>query len=306
MYRTILVPLDGSPFAEHALPLALSLARRATAVLHLVRVHIPIVPLYSGSELLVDASLDARIRDQEHGYLEAIIERIKGTTPVRALATIQDGPIADALVKQAVLGEADLMVMTTHGRGPFSRFWLGSVADRLVRLAPMPVLLVRPHDGAADLTQEVLPRHILIPLDGSALAEQILEPAIELGRLIQAEYMLLGVVEASQVPDYAIAGNLVEDNGGGVIWPQQAKLQTYLDEVAERLRRRSLPVQTRVILHQPAAAAILDAAHLHADGVIALATHGRSGLDRMLLGSVADKVIRGATTPVLVQRAPNS
>ena len=85
-------------------------------------------------------------------------------------------------------------MMTTHGHGPLSRFWLGSVADEMVRRATTPILLVRPHEKAIDLAAEPVLRHILIPLDGSALAEQVLGPAAALGSLLQCDdYTLLRV-----------------------------------------------------------------------------------------------------------------
>ena len=83
--------------------------------------------------------------------------------------------------------------MTTHGRGPLTRFWLGSVADELVRRASVPLLLVRPHEGVPDLAQEPILQHLLIPLDGSELAEQVLEPAVALGTLMAADYSLLRI-----------------------------------------------------------------------------------------------------------------
>jgi nucleotide-binding universal stress UspA family protein len=304
MYRTIFVPLDGSPFAEHALPLALSIARRADAVLHVARVHVPVAPLYTGNELAADAPLDFQVWEQEHVYLQEVVKRLKGPARLRVTSTLLDGPIAESLAEQAVAAESDLLVMTTHGRGPLSRFWLGSVADKLVRLAPMPLLLLRPPEEPPDPSQEPLPRHILIPLDGSELAEQVLEPALALGRLAQADYTLLGVIESALVPEYAIAGHLLEEREDVATPPQQMKVQAYLNRVADRLRGRSLHVKTRVLLNQPAAA-ILQEAHRHPGGLIALATHGRRGLKRMLLGSIADKVIRGATSPVLVYRPPN-
>jgi nucleotide-binding universal stress UspA family protein len=305
MYRTIFVPLDGSPFAEQALPLALGLARRAEAVLHVAHVHVPVAPLYAGNELAADAPLDFQVWEQEYVYVQEVVKRLKAVARLRVTSTVLDGPIAESLAEQAVAADADLLVMTTHGRGPLSRFWLGSVADKLVRLAPMPLLLLRPPEGPPDLSQEPLPRRILIPLDGSELAEQVLEPALALGRLAQADYTLLGVIESASVPEYAIAGHLLEEREDVAILPQQAKVQAYLDRVADRLRGRSLHVQTRVIRNQPPAVAILKEAHRHPGGLIALATHGRRGLKRMLLGSIADKVIRGATPPVLVYRPPN-
>ena len=158
----------------------------------------------------------------------------------------------------------------------------------------MPILLVRPQEEAPNLATQVTLRHILIPLDGSDLAEQILEPAIELGCLTQAEYTLLRVVEPFMPPPHEPTGPLFDQLA--------REAQTYVDSVAERLRGRSLRVQTRVVINRWAAAAIMAEARVHANDLIALETHGRGGLARLLLGSVADKVVRGALTPVLLHR----
>jgi nucleotide-binding universal stress UspA family protein len=308
MYRNVLVPLDGSPFAEQALPLALSIARRSGAALHLARAHVPGAPLYTGSELVSDFTLDAAIREQETTYLAELVKRVTSAAAVMSAASVTpaalliDGPVADAIHEHALAAGADLVVMATHGRGPLSRFWLGSVADQLIRKLPMPILLVRPHDSEADLAADVVLKWILIPLDGSELAEQILAPAIALGTLMHAKYLLLSVIEPVILPDVRLAGNAVGGADFKLLKKIHDETQAYLDRVAQRLRGQSLHVQTRVIVNRPAAAAILEEAHTRAIDLIASETHGRGGLTRMLLGSVADKVVRGATRAVLVQR----
>jgi nucleotide-binding universal stress UspA family protein len=294
MYSSLLVPLDGSAFAEHALPFAASIARRAGASLQVVQAHVPVASFYIGSELAADFTLDATIRENEVAYLDGVVKRLTENIPVRVSRTLVDGLIADAIHEQALAVGADLVVMATHGRGPLSRFWLGSVADALVRRLPMPILLVRPQEETANLATEVAVRRILIPLDGSDLAEQILEPATELGRLTQAEYTLLRVVEPFIPPPHHLPGPLFHQLA--------REAQIYVDGVAERLRGRSLRVETKVVINGFAAAAILEEARVHATDLIALETHCRSGLARMLLGSVADKVLRGALTPVLLHR----
>jgi nucleotide-binding universal stress UspA family protein len=294
MYRNLLVPLDGSAFAEHALPIAASIARRAGATLQVVRAHVPIASLYSGSELVADMTLDATIRENETTYLDGVVKRLVEIVPGRVSRTLVDGLVADALNEQALAAAADLVVMATHGRGPLSRFWLGSVADTLVRHLPMPILLVRPQEETPNLANEVTVRRILIPLDGSDLAEQILGPATELGSLTQAEYTLLQVIEPFVPPPHQLPGPLFDQLA--------REAQMYVDGVAERLRGRSLRVETRVVVNRFAAAAILEDARDHATDLIALETHGRGGVARLLLGSVADKVLRGALTPVLVHR----
>jgi len=197
--------------------------------------------------------------------------------------------------------------MTTHGRGPVSRFWLGSVADQLLRRSSVPVLLIRPGEGPPDFTRGLTSSKILVPLDGSALAEQILEPATQLGDLLGAEYMLLNVIS----PAFTVGYEAAADPMGHVaermmheIQETQRKLRTeaeaYLERVAGRLRKQGRIVHSRVAESEQPAGAILEAARDLGADLIAVATHGRGGLTRLILGSVADKIVRGAAAPVLV------
>src|SRR6516165_1341864 len=190
MYHSIVVPLDGSPFGEQALPLALSIAQRAEVPIDVVHVHVPLAPMYAESAAGLETTLDPRIRDQEEAYLNDIVKRIAAVSRCRICTKLLDGSVADAIREHAQARSADLIVMTTHGRGPFSRFWLGSAADQLVRRSSTPILLVHPSERAPELATKSAPRRIVIPLDGSALAEQILDPAVSIGRLMGASYTL--------------------------------------------------------------------------------------------------------------------
>jgi nucleotide-binding universal stress UspA family protein len=179
---------------------------------------------------------------------------------------------------------------------------MGSVADKLVRRLPMPVVLTRPHDETLDLLEQVHERaveHVLIPLDGSALAEEILEPALELGTPMGARYTLIQAINPP-VLGYAPAAYAVGLDEQ-VLAQWRAEAQAYLDEVAARLRSQGHRVDRQIMIGPPAVA-ILDYARAHAVDLIALATHGRGGVARMLLGSVADKIVRGAGMPVLLRR----
>jgi nucleotide-binding universal stress UspA family protein len=292
MYHSILVPLDGSPFSEHALPYALDIARRTAAQIHLA--HVYVIP-----PVETDDIVNVELRAHEQAYLEGLVARVQPHC-AGPITTVQlDGPIATELHDYAIAIKADLVVMTTHGRGAVSRFWLGSVADKLVRQLPMPVLQVRPHEPAPDYTHAPALSHILIPLDGSLLAEQILPHALALGRLTQAEFTLL------QAIPLVIQAYGTELYGAG--WDDQlleqlrANAHAYLNGVAASLRAESLRVQTVVMDGLPSSA-ILEYARTQAVDLIALATHGRSGVARWLLGGVADKVVRGATLPVLLCR----
>lgn len=304
MFRSILVPLDGSAFGEHALPLALSIARRAGARLHLVHVHSPIRAMYVEGAYFMDGDLEKHLLEQQRDYLMKTARRVE-VGDVQVSTDLLEGEVAPAVRAAAVANSSDLVVMTTHGRGAMARFWLGSVADELIRELPMPMLLVRPGEGPADLNQEWKPRSVVLPLDGTALAEQMIEPAAALGELFGAEFTLLRVIGPVTPHAYPVEGvgmghiahTMVEQ-----IEKMQAAVRTdaegYLERVAGRLRERPLKVRTKVAFEVQPAKAILD----EPADLIALETHGRRGLSRLFLGSVADKVIRGAHVPVLIHR----
>jgi len=303
MYRSLLVPLDGSAFGEQALPFALSIARRAGATVNLVGVHVPYAFISDEGVTAWSYQWVAELMEQERAYLDGIA----AAGPVPVTAKLLEGPVvAETLQHHATTIGADLIVMTTHGRGPLSRFWLGSVADEVVRRATTPVLLVRPQEGAADLASDPVLKHILIPLDRSTLSEQVLEPALALGSLMQADYTLLHVYGLSTDPaldpmSYPLAGGT-----GPSLERMQTDTEAYVAQVAERLKGKGVQVQTQVAQGRHPASAILDAAQNLGVDLIALETHGRRGLTRLLLGSVADKVIRGASVPVLVHRSPGN
>jgi nucleotide-binding universal stress UspA family protein len=301
MFRSLLVPLDGSAFAEHALPFALSIARRAGAALNIARVHVPLAFVSADGMTPFDLTLDQQVIEGEREYLGAAVKRLASSS-VPVTSTFLEGPAAaEALNAHAATTKPDLIVMTTHGRGPLSRLWLGSVADELLRRATGPLLLVRPQEAAPDLASEPVLRHLLIPLDGSPLAEQVLEPALELGKLMEADYTLVRIyypLEQIGMESYALGVGLV---------PPVEKLRTeaerYLDRMAQRLHQQGYRVRTQAVLGAQPASAILDQVEqLGVDG-IALETHGRGGITRLLLGSVADKVLRGASVPLLVHRS---
>jgi nucleotide-binding universal stress UspA family protein len=301
MCRSILVPLDGSAFGEQALPLARSLACRAGAALHVAFVHVPYTLMYLDSVGPLSDAADRKAQEQERAYLVDVVRRLP-PTPAVGTAYLEGPVIAERLEEYAASHQMDLIVMTTHGRGPLSRAWLGSVADELVRRATQPVLLVRPHEGLPDLTAEPAPKRFLIPLDGTEQAEQILNPALALGGLTGAEYTLVRVVGPLIGSDLDPLSYTMVGGYEPPVEQQQAEAEAYLRRVAERLPAQGHTVRTRVVVRQHPATGILEQAQAEGSELIALATHGRRGLTRLLLGSVADKVVRGASTPVLVCR----
>lgn len=308
MFRLIQVPLDGSSFAEHALPLAVGLAQRDRATLQVVRVYVPIADAYLYRHGPSLANLDRELMDHACDSLDAIVTSIAESTGFRATPVPLRGPVAETIVQHASTSGADLLIMTTQGRGPLTRFWFGSVADSLVRKTSIPILFVRPQEEMPDFSQQPAVRHVLIALDGSQLAEQALEPAMSLGNAGEGEYTLLRVVPAIIPAAYDSTSGRV-NVGLRTSWHQQlndlkrqleGEAQDYLEQLAERLRAKSLNVHTRVMSHEQPATAILDTASSLSTDAIALTTRGQGGLNRLLLGSVADKVLRGATMPVLI------
>jgi nucleotide-binding universal stress UspA family protein len=310
--RSILVALDGSEHAEHALPAALTLARRHDAVLHLIRVYVPLAGVYGEHALRYDEALDRELMKRAGDYLDEVVSRLAAAAGIRASSVLLEGPVTDTISRHAAAVGADLLVMTTQGRGPLARFWLGSVSDELVRQADIPLLLIRPQAAAPDLSREPGFGRVLIPLDGSPLAERVLEPVLALDTARQGEYTLLRVVMpmahlnyGSTVGAYAGLRNALEQMKE-FDQSDLKRAHEYLDQLAAHLRARSFRVNTRVSVKDPPATAILEDASVHDADLIVLATRCRGGLKRLMLGSVADKVLRGADCAVLVYRPVDS
>jgi nucleotide-binding universal stress UspA family protein len=300
MLRSIIVPLDGSAFAEQALPLALQLARRAPATLELVRVR---------------AFLDEG-EESARSYLARISHSISsqlGGAPLPSVVAYGPGSlqtalpfssnVSEALARHAADRHAGLIVMTTHGRGGLRRAWLGSTADALMRTAPCPVLLLRPTDerftSAAAADRGI--RHIVIPLDGSEAAEAVLPSACDLGAPFRARFTLVHVVA------HAAAPTVMEWSGPFAVGEEPLlaaeKAAAYLGGVAERMRLGGWDVATTVLFGTPTADTLAYYAASHAADLIAIATTGAGGVRRLFAGSVTDRLVRRGALSVLVTHA---
>lgn len=299
MYRQIVVPLDGSTFAEAALPLALALSRRTGARLHLVTV---IEPLRTFVYADVYAEWEATAKEWSGEYLSAVSERISAHAGGAVTTALPTGHVVETLLAETQAREADVVVMATHGRGALSRAWLGSVADGFLHHADRPVLLIRPQEGEhPPATPADGFETLLVPLDGSELSESALAHAMELGELFGSAYHLTRVVSyphdiASPYRPHAVRTN--QD----VLAEAKADSAEYLEGHAERMRRRGLRVTTSVAVDVQAGHGILTEAEAVGCDSIAMATHGRTGVRRLLLGSAADKVLRGTHLPLLLYR----
>lgn len=295
MLRRILVPLDGSTFAETALPAALSLSRRSAGQIELLTVHEP-VPSFAYDEW------ETAAREWSENYLDDIRSRIERSAGGTVERTVRSGRVSEAIRQRAQDTGADLVVMATHGRGALTRAWLGSVADAFVRHAPCPVLLIRPEEkGEVDLSADWAPGSVLVPLDGSELGESILERAAELAELTGATLVLLRIVAYPVEIASPYLPHTVQMNQD-IVDEARIAAREYLERAAAPARDRGLSVEMEVAVDAQAGHGILKTARERDVGLVAMSTHGRGGVARAVLGSTADKVIRGAHRPLLVYR----
>jgi len=285
-FRTLLVPLDGTSFSEHAIPRALALARRCGATIRLVHVHSLLDSIDDTYRLHHENAFSERFLHQKQAYLNDVVRRIGRAESVPLITILaEDRWIAEHLCRAAQ--GVDLVVMATHGRGPWGRFVHGSMADTLIRRVTCPLLLVRGYHSPPDFTDDPIARRMLIPLDGSKLAEQILGPATAIGQLSTAAVTLLHIQEARPTR----------------IRLHHAGAMGYLMHAAGLVKARLPMVSTQVVRSdERIAKAVLSFAAEHEIDLVALTTRGRSELARLIRGSVTDAVVQCAATSVLVLR----
>jgi nucleotide-binding universal stress UspA family protein len=298
MYKTIMVPTDCSGFDREAIRVALRIAQRSDAKLRLVRVLTTGAYFGAGDGVgeVRAASADVkRERDNALGELYAIAAECRREADVDVTVTLETGPVADALEGYVRRNDVDLIVISSHGRGGFSRLSLGSVADSLIRHTTVPVLIVKP--AASYLNPQVRGafKRIVVPLDGSLLAEQILPPIITLAVLEDSEIVLLSIIRRPGAKQNA-------DGAPKAPWWEKdvAEAKAYLSRVAQSTRASQLSVLTDVVVGDDVAEEIAAYAGRESADLIAIATHGRGGLSRVLRGSVADGLSRAARTCVLI------
>ena len=296
--RRILVPLDGSAFGEHALLRAIALARRHGATLDLAHVH-EVAPLtYFEGVPVIDAGVEIDGIQTDRGYLERTLARVH-TLGLSASATLLDGPTVSALDQRIHDFGADLVVMATHGRGPLERAWLGSVADGLARHTNRPVLLIRPPEDA-DAPDAARPdlgaaaaalRRVLLPVDDVAHARALLDTVLAVADAGAAVVLLHVIAGTERVAGDELGRRRLFD-----------AVRRSLDDVVEAVRTKGHDARLEVIAARDVAGCILDVARNERVDLIALTTHGQGALSRLIFGSVTDKVLRGASTPILIRK----
>lgn len=300
MYSTILIPLDGSAFGERAIPVAVALARRSGAAIELVHVR---GPGASGANApMYDTRFDDEIEQQIRDRASSLADRLAREEGLAVRAVFLRGEIAGAIQEYGAGRGVDLVVMTTHGRGGFSRAWLGSVADEMVRHATAPLLLIRPDTEGSPGVREPIFRRVLVPLDGSSRGEEVLAHAAALGAPGDTEYLLLTVVmpRASVNPFPNLAIMLDRADLARHVEEERSQASVYLARIGDSFREIGARVTTHTRVHGQTASAILEFSREHAVDLIALSTRVRSATERVFVGSVADKVLRGTMVPLLI------
>ena len=301
MATRMLVPLDGSELAEQALPCASMLASGMGADLVLLRA-VSVPP--EEQELLTRAEVrpetpSASLETEAAGYLQRVASRLHDVG-VRAELVVRSGPAAETIVDYVKQGGIKQIVMATHGYGGISRWIHGSVAERVLQTATVPILLIRAQKEVPDVAHKPAQcRRILVPLDASALAEQVLPPVTAVAKALCAEVILFRVLTLFTSVSLTGEWHMPLEN---VVEIARQDAQQYLARVAEDLQAQGIAVSIDFQIGA-VANAIIDYADMNSIDLTAMCTHGRTGLARWALGSVADRVLRAGSTPLLLVRA---
>ncbi len=300
MYEKILVPLDGSELAEVALPYAEELAGKMGSEITLVHVcesdGCPNRHLheYYMQKIVDDTAFCAK---KHLGELVA-----KDVKEIRVNSTILVGDPSVQIAEYADREDVALIVMSTHGKSGLKRWALGSVANKTVRCTTRPIVLIRSREARPDVREQGALRKVLVPLDGSKESEVIVPHIKELALKLKVEVVLFRVVASCY--HICSAGDLGDSQ---VCYSDQemnkitVSAGEYLDGVGEALKGNGVAIERNVRVGDAAEGIIDFAEEINAD-LVAMSTHGRSGISRWIFGSVADKVLHAGSTPLLLVR----
>jgi nucleotide-binding universal stress UspA family protein len=301
MLRSILVPLDGSPLAERALPIACDLVRRGKGALHLVRAHVPLAIAGATAEgVLTQDMLDAddALRERALKTLCTKAKALADEWGIPVDARVEDGSPAAVISDAADAVKAGLIVMTTHGAGGFAPGWLGSIADGVIRHSHRPVLVLPSNDAHKGVP--FVPRRIMVALDGSERADAIIPPARDLALLFGAQLDFVRIVSPYIPGDVGDALTASRPDPMGLDEQADAAKQS-LDIVVKGMEEQGLIAHATVRMDPWPVKSILAHVQESDPDCVALSTQGR-GFSRLFVGSVADKLIRSGARPALVLR----
>lgn len=302
MFTKLLIPLDGSETADRVLPLARVLAET---------LHLPIELL----EVVDISAATAHVAADKARYLDALIaegeavsrEHLKEVAEnffagSKVVCTVERGKPAEVIIERAALEPSALIAMATHGRSGVNRWLLGSVAEKVLRGSQNPLLLVRAQDQGQDAIHSVASfKSIVVPLDGSAMAESVLPTVVEIAKTLGCEVVLCRAFELAASAYYGSEDYL--PNYDEMLRQLKVDVENYLHQTAASLKASGLTKVSSVAFEGGSAEQIADYAHKHSAAMVIMCTHGRSGVSRWVLGSVTEKVVRHSADPVLVLHA---
>ena len=314
MFGRILVPLDGSPGAERAIPAAARIARAFNSSIILLVVIRPLIS--SGKNSVAEEYSKADIDEElakATAYLHKIVQSVELdiiTTEVPALV----GAVAPTILSATQSLHADLLVLCTHGHTGFKRWRLGSVAEKVIRHAPIPVLVL-PERWSEPATANQQAVHVLVALDGSSLSEAVLEPAASLTAGLASAASQQGTLQLIRVVDipsgYGKFRSAVDSFYDAQMRAEaKPEYEQYLETVAKsfsegELAKYKLAVSTVVSTDPDVAEAIVQTAEQEKADFIAMATHGRGGLQSWALGSITERVLHATKVPLFIVRPHN-
>ncbi len=287
MIGTVVVPLDGSELSERALVYGVTIAERTGAPLLLLRI----------ARIGADEPEVAEIRD----YLRKVAARVPG----RVQFEVERGRPAESIVRLAKEAGDPMIVMSTHGRGGFRRWMTGSVADEVVRGAGEPVLLVRGDQELPSVDQFEI-QNILLPVDGSPYSESAIDYAVSIARVFNSTIHLLRVVDTpsayamlSRHMEAAATGDILDE----IIDSMRKEATEYLQKTAEKVSSYGIEVKTATPEGYPGEQ-LIEYERRGFFQLVVMATAGRSGVSRVVFGSVAERVLKLGRSPVMMIRPP--
>ena len=306
MFTKALVPLDGTEVSEAIIPFITQFARGLDIGIVLATA-VELDPLREGllnriAGGMTDApaadALRERIERDVKNRLEDLADRM-ALEGIAAETSVRFGPTSDSIIGMAQDSDCDLIAMSTRGRGVVSSGLLGSVTYKIMHESPIPVLAITPERARERWDTDYGIRQVIVPLDGSELAETALPYAAFIAGRMNMKMTLVRAMSLDNIA-YSEGYNL-----GDILSEAEAEIEAdarrYLVSQSRRLRAEGLDVETE-ILRGSASSEIADLARTTDHNMIALATHGRSGVSRLLMGSVAEAVVRASGDPVLVVR----
>jgi nucleotide-binding universal stress UspA family protein len=297
MYTRMLIPLDGSKVAEQVLPYARFLAKALTIPVELLGVVDP-EPLVAFSNPGQGRHLDTLVAEtisRTALYLEATARSFPGA---QVKCSVAKGKPEHVVIEKATDDKNSLIVMATHGHSGIQRWLLGSVADKVLHGATNHLLLVRTSDqGKTD--GEAALKTAIVPLDGSALAEQVLPYVLDLTKKIKLKVILMR--------SYALPTSVTAEDYGfysaDLLDHLESEARDYLAGKVNEVKQKGVDDVASVVNVGYGAEEIITLGRNTSDNFIAMCTHGRSGIQRWVLGSVTDRVVRHSGDPVLIVRS---